>query len=178
LEVPPKAVALLAELLLRGPQTDGELRQRINRMIPLESLEEVAGIIDELSTGPSPLVRRLTPPERRRGARFAHTLYPDSEEPAAEEGGDETPPVPDRHSSGSESRPAPLASDLGAREAWLASERAPVASVEREADAPAPRVSETASPSGSLTISDLVQRIRSLEDRVEELEATFVRFLR
>jgi uncharacterized protein YceH (UPF0502 family) len=61
----PVEMAVLAELLLRGPQTEGELRARASRMAPLPDL---AG-----------LVVPLTPPGRRRGVVVTHDLYPPDE---------------------------------------------------------------------------------------------------
>lgn len=81
-----KEAAVVAELLLRGPQTDGELRQRASRMVPIESLFDLATIIEKLESRSDPLIRRLTPPGRKRGAKYAHNLYPAGKEPALEEG--------------------------------------------------------------------------------------------
>ncbi|MBI4583935.1 MAG: YceH family protein [Planctomycetes bacterium] len=71
--------AVLAELLLRGPQTDGELRQNASRMAPLESLEALHQAIEKLRGRTEPLAVRLGPEERRRGVRYAHTFYPGAE---------------------------------------------------------------------------------------------------
>jgi uncharacterized protein YceH (UPF0502 family) len=65
-------LAILAELLLRGPQTEGELRTRASRMEPMEDL-------DALRQGLRPLVERklvvyLTP-EDRRGAVLTHGFH-------------------------------------------------------------------------------------------------------
>jgi uncharacterized protein YceH (UPF0502 family) len=65
-------LAILAELLLRGPQTEGELRTRASRMEPIEDL-------DALRQGLRPLVERklvvyLTP-EDRRGAVLTHGFH-------------------------------------------------------------------------------------------------------
>lgn len=65
-------LAILAELLLRGPQTEGELRTRVNRM---ESLDD----LDALRSALKPLVDRklvvyLTP-EDRRGAVVTHGFH-------------------------------------------------------------------------------------------------------
>ena len=73
--------AILAELLLRGPQTDGEIRQRASRMRPLDGLEAVERVIESLSSRPEPLVQRLGPPGRKRGVKYAHTFYPPAEQP-------------------------------------------------------------------------------------------------
>jgi uncharacterized protein len=63
--------AVMTELLLRGPQTAGELRARASRMEPFASLDELTAVLDELIT--KSLVLPLTPPGR--GQVFAHALY-------------------------------------------------------------------------------------------------------
>jgi uncharacterized protein YceH (UPF0502 family) len=63
-------LAILCELMLRGPQTLGELRNRAVRMHPFEDLEQVLSVIDRLPE----LIVKL---ERRPGekeSRFAHLL--------------------------------------------------------------------------------------------------------
>jgi uncharacterized protein YceH (UPF0502 family) len=70
-------MAVLAELLLRGPQTEGELRQRADRMdrIPdLNALQTILAYLNELG-----LVVYLTPPGQRRGVVVTHGLYPPEE---------------------------------------------------------------------------------------------------
>ena len=87
LELSPGQVALLAVLLLRGPQTVGELRTRTGRYVEFEGLDEVAVELDNLAADEEPLVEKL---ERRPGekeSRFRHLLggaraVPDAE-PAA-----------------------------------------------------------------------------------------------
>ncbi len=71
--------AVLAELLLRGPQTDGELRQNASRMVPIESPEALQQAMEKLRGRTEPLAVRLGPEERRRGVRYAHTFYPAAE---------------------------------------------------------------------------------------------------
>lgn len=81
-----KQNAVLAELLLRGPQTDGELRQRASRLVNIPSLEDLAEVLESLiDRNDLPLARRLSPPGRKRGAKFCHTLYPPGKEPAEED---------------------------------------------------------------------------------------------
>jgi uncharacterized protein YceH (UPF0502 family) len=84
LELSNRACAVLAELLLRGPQTDGELRQRANRMLPIENLAQLQEILADLRSRTPPLVRRLSPEGQRRGVRFCHALYPAGSAPSAE----------------------------------------------------------------------------------------------
>ncbi|MCC6575361.1 MAG: DUF480 domain-containing protein [Planctomycetes bacterium] len=74
--------AIIAELLLRGPQSEGELRQRASRMAPLDSLAKQHEVLESLRTRPEPLVQRLSGEGRTRGVLWAHTFYPEGEEPA------------------------------------------------------------------------------------------------
>jgi uncharacterized protein YceH (UPF0502 family) len=91
-------LAVMCELLLRGPQTPGELRSRASRMFPFGDLREVESAVNELETwADGPLVRKLPREPGRRECRYAHLLGTDSvsrdEEPEPE-----TParsPVPD-----------------------------------------------------------------------------------
>ncbi|MFZ1377893.1 MAG: DUF480 domain-containing protein [Geothrix sp.] len=66
--------ALLAELLLRGPQTPGELRTNTRRMYNFLDLEEVEGCLAVLMEADPPLVVRLTRAPGAREARVAHLL--------------------------------------------------------------------------------------------------------
>jgi uncharacterized protein YceH (UPF0502 family) len=70
-------VAILAELLLRGPQTLGELRGRASRMQPMESLERVRDMIRALSERPEPYVKELPPAPGSRAERYVQLLCPD-----------------------------------------------------------------------------------------------------
>jgi hypothetical protein len=70
-------LVVLAELLLRGPQTLGELRGRASRMHPLESLEVTRNVLDSLRNRPEPLVRELPPTPGDRSPRFGQLLCPD-----------------------------------------------------------------------------------------------------
>jgi len=85
-----REASILAELLLRGPQTDGELRQRASRMIPTDRLEETRASLDGLRVRMPALVRRLSPEGRTRGVVYAHALGPQAE---AEGEGDAGPRV-------------------------------------------------------------------------------------
>jgi len=77
LEVSTTELVVLAELLLRGPQTVGELRGRASRMHPLESLEVVTNVLEHLQQRQEPLVRSLPPAPGSRAGRFAQLLCPD-----------------------------------------------------------------------------------------------------
>ena len=73
-------VAVMAELMLRGRQSLGELRARASRMVPIGSLEELRDALDDLAG--RGLVSADGPLERR-GATVDHALYPEDEAPPA-----------------------------------------------------------------------------------------------
>ena len=175
LDLEARDVAVLAELLLRGPQTDGELRQRASRMVQIGDLNEAESIIGKMSSREEPLIQRLGPPGKRRGVKYAHTLYAADEQP-------ERPPEPSAWSGGYSSAPQPVTARPSAPEGpatAVATETLPVPESipTHSLLSPSMRVSESIPPSAGLE-SDLRERIRKLEERVEELEATFVKFLR
>ena len=67
--------ALLAELVLRGPQTAGELRNRSTRMYPFQDLEEVeASLSLLLEAEPAPLAVRLPRAPGTKETRIAQLL--------------------------------------------------------------------------------------------------------
>ncbi len=66
--------ALLAELLLRGPQTPGELRTNTRRMYAFPDLAEVEACLGVLMEADPPLVIRLARAPGAREARVAHLL--------------------------------------------------------------------------------------------------------
>ncbi len=69
-------LAVLAELLLRGAQTEGELRGRASRMEPIEDLETLRQVLP-------PLAERglivFLGPEGRRGTQITHGFLPPQE---------------------------------------------------------------------------------------------------
>jgi uncharacterized protein YceH (UPF0502 family) len=75
-------LAILAVLLLRGPQTPGELKARSERMVALESLSEVDRVLDSLIE--RRYVRRLSRRPGQKEDRFEHLLGGETAEaPAA-----------------------------------------------------------------------------------------------
>lgn len=86
-------MAVLTELLLRGPQTEGELRSRASRMEPIDSLDALREVLRPLVE--RKLVVYLTP-EGRRGTMLTHGFHPPEElsahrARAASGGGSEAP---------------------------------------------------------------------------------------
>jgi uncharacterized protein len=68
--------AILAVLLLRGPQTIGELRIRTERMATFDSLDEVQHDLDLLYTREEPLARNVGRRPGQKEERWATTLVP------------------------------------------------------------------------------------------------------
>src|SRR5512143_617123 len=69
------ALAVLAELLMRGPQTPGDLRSRANRMAPFESIDGLMNVIGALCE--RGLARRVAPAPGSRAERYVQLLSPD-----------------------------------------------------------------------------------------------------
>jgi uncharacterized protein len=67
-------LAILAELLLRGPQTLGELRTRADRMAGFADLERVEETLGELLDKDPPMVVKLARQPGRKEHRYAHLL--------------------------------------------------------------------------------------------------------
>jgi uncharacterized protein YceH (UPF0502 family) len=80
-------LAILAELLLRGPQTQGELRGRASRMAPLDSLDVVRDMIRALTERPEPLVRQIAPAPGSRAERYLQLLAPEAHGEGAQQDG-------------------------------------------------------------------------------------------
>ncbi|HEY1601209.1 MAG TPA: DUF480 domain-containing protein [Pirellulales bacterium] len=84
-------LAVMAELLLRGAQTEGELRGRAARMDPIPDLSALRGIMDSLRS--KGLVQSLTPDGR--GQIVSHALYlPEEMDKVRRQIGDHSGPPP------------------------------------------------------------------------------------
>jgi uncharacterized protein YceH (UPF0502 family) len=80
--------AILCELLLRGPQTPGELRSRAERMHPFDDLGVVHSTLQRLMQRDPPVVKLLPRQPGTKEARFAHLLSGDRPEWNAQPGSD------------------------------------------------------------------------------------------
>jgi uncharacterized protein YceH (UPF0502 family) len=80
---PGAAVALLAVLMLRGPQTAAELRLNCERLHKFADISSVEGFLDELADKPTPMVVKLPRAAGEREARWAHLLCGEVALPAA-----------------------------------------------------------------------------------------------
>jgi uncharacterized protein YceH (UPF0502 family) len=96
---------LLCVLMLRGPQTVGELRGRTERLYNFDSLADVEATLNRLAERTTPLVKKLARRPGEKESRFAHLLSGDVEtaEPAI---------APAPRPSPLEARVAQLESDL------------------------------------------------------------------
>lgn len=83
LEIPEPTQAVLAVLLLRGPQTSGELRTRTERYVSFSSTQEVEEVIDRLEAGG--LARRLPRSPGQSQRRVAEMLSGDRPEEPLED---------------------------------------------------------------------------------------------
>jgi uncharacterized protein YceH (UPF0502 family) len=77
-------IAILAELLLRGPQTPGELRSRADRMHKFDDLGIVLSTLQRLMKREPPLVTLLPKQPGTKEARYAHLLSGDVQGPTVE----------------------------------------------------------------------------------------------
>jgi len=77
LKVSKVELAVIAELLLRGPQTEGDLRARASRMEPFPDLPALQTVLEALAA--RDLVVHLSPPGQKRGVMVTHGLYPPQE---------------------------------------------------------------------------------------------------
>ncbi|MFZ5496323.1 MAG: YceH family protein [Verrucomicrobiota bacterium] len=80
--VEPLAQAMVAELLLRGPQTTAGLRGNCERMAAVPDLAGCEALLVHLSGGAEPLVRKLPRQTGQKEARWAQLL---TGEPTAED---------------------------------------------------------------------------------------------
>jgi len=78
-----REIAILCVLLLRGPQTPGELRSRTDRMYHFEALEDVVSTLDRLAQREPPLARILPRQPGTKESRYIHLF---SGEPPSAEG--------------------------------------------------------------------------------------------
>ena len=76
-------IAVFCVLLLRGPQTPGELRGRTERMHRFEHLDEVQSTLQRLMQRDPPLVKMLARQPGTKESRYAHLLFGDIEDVVA-----------------------------------------------------------------------------------------------
>jgi len=122
-----QGTAIVCELLLRGPQTPGELRTHAARLATLHDVSEVEAELEELMTRPDgPFVARLPREPGRRESRYMH-LFSGEAPPATAEGSGETSAV-----AATVGSPA-LAERVAALEAEVAGLRREIEALKRDA---------------------------------------------
>jgi uncharacterized protein YceH (UPF0502 family) len=90
----PQERAIVCELLLRGPQTPGELRSRAARMAEFSDVAQVEAALEALARRESgPLVQKLVREAGRRESRYAHLFSGPIVESARAEAADDAPVV-------------------------------------------------------------------------------------
>jgi uncharacterized protein YceH (UPF0502 family) len=104
----PQERAIVCELLLRGPQTPGELRSRAARMADFADAAEAEAALEALAHRPSgPLVLRLPREPGKRETRYAHLFGSRTAEPSAPEGTVAPSPSAEPSRAASPPQPAP-----------------------------------------------------------------------
>ena len=79
LEFSPQEIGILCLLLLRGPQTPGELRSRSNRLCQFDDVSETEAVLQGLiERRDGPFVVRLAREPGRREVRYAHLFGDDA----------------------------------------------------------------------------------------------------
>jgi uncharacterized protein YceH (UPF0502 family) len=107
LKFTPQETAIICELLLRGPQTPGELRSRVPRMAELPDPSVVESLLDALATRPEgALVKQLPREAGRRDSRWAQLF-------------EELPEIPESGAAADVPARAVAHADLAARVASL-----------------------------------------------------------
>lgn len=115
-------IAVMSVLLLRGPQTPGELRGRSERMHRFEELSDMQSTLQRLMQRDLPLVKVLPRQPGTKEARYAHLL---SGEPA------EAVPVADAEAAAETRGPGHLEAEVAALREEVAELRAQVEKVLR-----------------------------------------------
>ncbi|HEY6451067.1 MAG TPA: DUF480 domain-containing protein [Steroidobacteraceae bacterium] len=144
LQFTPQERAIVCELLLRGPQTPGELRSRANRMAEFTDAAQVEAALEQLAQheGGARVVKLAREPGRRE-ARYAHLFGADAN--AGGEGAASAHAAPDPTAdtagaaAGGDER---AAHRLSALEAEVRELRAELRSLRQALEASAPRDSQ------------------------------------
>jgi uncharacterized protein len=132
LKFTPQETGIICELLLRGPQTPGELRARVPRMADLPDPNVIESLLESLANRPEgALVQRLPREAGRRDSRWAQLFEDLPVVVAAGESDAPAEPAPTRDTAGA-ARPAnhsDLVARVAALEQTVAELRAEIASL-------------------------------------------------
>ena len=128
LKLDPRELAVLGVLMLRGPQTPGELHARTARLASFANIPDLEEVLESLiARQPEPLVARLPRRPGQKEVRYAHLLGGEPTQADPPETADE-PPLPTRRADVGDDR-------LAALERTVEALRAEVAAVRAELDA-------------------------------------------
>lgn len=75
LKLSKQETGIVCELLLRGPQTPGELRTRTERLCKFGDVQEVENTLAKLMNREEPLIARLPREPGKRESRFMHLFF-------------------------------------------------------------------------------------------------------
>jgi uncharacterized protein YceH (UPF0502 family) len=131
-------LAALCVLLLRGPQTVGEIRTRTARMAEFPDLRHVEITLDSLATLPTPLVTQLPRRPGQKETRYTHLLAgepADSKDEAAGGAFQAAPESTRPASSSDRARPLAAAERIEALEQQVSSLRGEVAELREQLEA-------------------------------------------
>ena len=106
-----REAAIFCELLLRGPQTPGELRSRAERMHHFDDLSEVQSALQRLMSREPPLVKVLARQPGTKESRYVHLLSGEPDAVTAPEA-HEPPPIASRQTDDKHSRLESEVADL------------------------------------------------------------------
>lgn len=70
----PSQVAIICLLILRGPQTPGELNTNSGRLYEFESIEDVQELLETLASGATPFIKQLPRRPGQKEVRYMHLL--------------------------------------------------------------------------------------------------------
>jgi uncharacterized protein YceH (UPF0502 family) len=98
----PSELAIMCLLMLRGPQTPGEINTNSGRLWEFESIEEVQETLEKLAGGDMPYVIQLPKRPGQKEARYAHLLAGEPE--LSDDDDDDQPATGSRTDSGLEAR--------------------------------------------------------------------------
>ncbi len=113
-------MAVLCELMLRGPQTPGELRSRASRLHPFEDLSAVHSALQRLMQRKPPLVKLLARQPGTKEARYTQLLSGNVVEPAYGASGSPSPVASLSRGEAPDDRIAHLENEIAALKAELA----------------------------------------------------------
>jgi uncharacterized protein YceH (UPF0502 family) len=124
MELGRRELAVLGVLMLRGPQTSGELYARTARLEPFADLAELEGVLESLmARQPEPLAARLPRRPGQKEVRYGHLLS--GEPPQTDAPGTaEEPAIPTRRANTENDRVAALERTVDELRAEVAALRA------------------------------------------------------